>query len=198
MRNLVLIGSLCAFAFQVNAEEKDLKTVYTTITDAINSAIFTRKGSNELGGSFAYNADKTEYTSGNTLTEQTLNVEFGYGRFILNNLSLGILFSYMHQSITNDIADKKVSMKQTLIGPTIKKYFGNRRSRPFVFTNVLFLQGDLFDAKEADLGIGLLYHLSGNTGITAYVKYGKLFTSDEIIKNQNRLLLGVGLTNFIL
>ena len=192
VRTLML--ALLLLPSQVRTQEKDLKRVYTTITNAINTAILTRRGSNEIGGSIFYHSCKTEYDTGEKATEQILNAELGLARFIANNLSLGILFSHLDQSNTIDGS----SVKQTGFGPSLKFYFGNERTRPFVFAQYLFLKGDRFDGGELGFGLGALYHLAGNVGIAAQMKYGIVFPGTSTVERQRRILLGLGLTNFIL
>ncbi len=194
----ILMSALLLLPLRVRAQEKGLKRVYTTITNAINTAILTRRGSNEIGGSIFYNSWKTEYDTGEKTTEHIFDAELGLSRFIANNLSLGILLSYLDQNNTVDGLQNGTSFKQTMVGPSLKTYFGNERTRPFVFAQYLFLKGDQFDGGELGLGLGALYHLAGNVGIAAQVKYGILFHGKSTIERQSRILLGLGLTNFIL
>jgi hypothetical protein len=211
-----LIGLLLpVFVIQAYAGDdtgkKDLKDIYTAITNKVNSAMLTRSGSNEIFGSASFQSLKTEYEAvgqtyvhiGNQSTQQLLNVDLGYVRFIFNNLSLGILFSMRYQrETTNSLGyEHSHSDEQTWVGPVVKKYFGNDRIRPFVTAGYLLLRGDVNASGEANMGVGLLVHASGNMGIALQAQYGVLNTKNtDSIKyiSQNRLLFGVGLTHFIL
>jgi hypothetical protein len=189
---------LTVFAIQAYAGEKDLKNIYTAITNKVNSAILTRRGSNEITGSASFQSLKTEYDSGLKTTEQLLDADLGTGRFIVDNLSLGILFSLTNQHVTENLSNQKKSVNQVWIGPYVNKYFGNDRIRPFLSAEYLFLRGDVFDGGEADMGLGLLIHASGNMGITVQAKYGVSPSGSESIHSRNRLLFAVGMTHFIL
>ena len=186
------------FVFQAYAGNKDLRHAYTSITNTINSAILTRRGSNEISGSASFQSLKTEYESGTNTTERLFNADLGYGRFIVNNLSLGFLVSIRNQSVTDDLSNQKESVDQVWVGPSLKKYFGNDKVRPYLSAEYLFLRGDLFDGGEADLGLGLLVHASGNMGVTMQAKYGISPSGSESIHSRNRLLFSVGMVHFIL
>jgi hypothetical protein len=189
---IVLVATLCS---QLLAQETDLKKIYTDVTTRINSALLTRKGAYELNGFIYYNRLTTRYKQNLVIPEdkiETFQVEAGGAHFFMNNLSLGILLSYLNQKQNNLRTD------QTMAGPMIKKYFGDKEWRPYLFSDYLFLSGDNLDGGEWDMGAGLLYHVTGNFGIIVQVKYGILFANEESIKSQNRLFVGIGIINFIL
>jgi len=180
---------------QAFPQENDIKDAYLDITDAIDSALLTQKGVVELSGIMSYNDMTTEFDNGRyefREVVQTLQIESGISYFIINDLSIGFLFSYFRQKIGGTITE------QTMTGPILKKYFGEDRLRPFVFANYLFLVGDNSDGGELDCGAGVLYHISGNLGISTLLKYGQIFSDHDYIKKQNRIFFGIGLTNFIL
>ncbi len=198
----IIILFLSVFVFQAHAEDntgkKDLKDIYTAITNKVNSAMLTRRGSNEIEGSASFQSVRTEYDKGLKITERLLNADFGYGRFVFNNLSLGILLSVRNQSVTNEITDVKKSTNQIWIGPSLKKYFGRDKVRPFVSAQYLLLRGDIFEGGEADLGAGLMIHVAGNMGLILQARYGFLTTDDETVNSRNRLLLAAGMIHFTL
>jgi hypothetical protein len=199
MKNLgvVVLGLVFCMLVQGRAQETDLKKIYTDITTSINSALLTRKGAYEVNGFLFYDRLKVKYKDsynfdGDGINE-TYQAETGIAYFLINNLSGGLLFSYLHQK-----QYRQPKLEQTMIGPVIKKYFGEEEWRPYLFTDYLFCTGDILDGGEWDAGIGLLYHVAGNFGVTLQVKYGNIFSRDSNIKAMNRVVVGLGIVNFIL
>jgi len=188
---LVSISCICA-------QEQDLKEIYTDVTTAINSALLTKKGSAELSGFFSYNYLKTEYEYSERLTEQIIQVEPGFSYFYFDNISFGFMLSYYYQKTENESYDFSMSNDQISIGPLIKYYFGEDRFRPFILTDYLFLTGDDFDGGELDIGGGILYHVTGNFGLSLQIKYGIIWRGNDNFDSQNRIFIGVGFVNFIL
>ncbi len=192
----VFILIACVYS-QIMAQETDLKKVYTDVTTQINSALLTRKGAFELTGSVFYERFKEKYDDYFRNTEfitETFQVDAGLGHFFFNNISLGVLLSYfnMKQSFTER------SIEQTMVGPAIKLYFGEKRWRPYLSADYLFLTGDSWDGGEADFGAGLLYHATGNFALSLQIKYGILFADEDHLEGLNRLFVGIGIVNFIL
>jgi len=190
-----LLVIICTVS-QIIAQETDLKKIYTDITTTINSALLTRKGAWEVGGFVFYDRIETTYkylyNFNHELITETFQAETEVTHFFMDNLSAGVLCSYLNQK------QDRERMEQTLLGPVIKKYFGDKEWRPYLFTNYLFMTGDILDGGEWDAGVGLLYHVAGNFCITIQAKYGILFSNEDLIKEQNRLFVGIGIINFIL
>ncbi|KPL17931.1 MAG: hypothetical protein AMJ92_10270, partial [candidate division Zixibacteria bacterium SM23_81] len=61
-----------------------------------------------------------------------------------------------------------------------------------------FLVGDNYDGGVMDLGAGIFYHMTGNFGFSLFGKYGIIWSSTDNIDSQNRILIGIGISNFIL
>lgn len=180
------------------SQEKDLKEIYTDVTTAINSALLTKSGAMELTGFVAYNYYDTEYSAGDKKTEQILQAEPSFAYFIVDNISLGINISYQYQKSDNDLSGKSSEIDQTFVGPIAKLYFGDKKYRPFIFTDYLYLAGDDYGGSEIDVGAGLFYHVTGNFGISLFGKYGIIFSDDDNIDSQKRVFFGIGISNFIL
>ena len=192
MRSLVAFVLVLSFSCRLAAQEKSIKKIYTDVTDAIHAALLTKRGVDEINGAVFYNRLNTEFEGGDEDVEEQVQAEAGLSHFFIDNLSFGFLFSYFRQKEEGGVAE------QTMVGPIIKKYFGRERFRPYVFTDYLFWIGDRLDGREWDVGVGGLYPISGNVGMTAQVKYGILFENTNCIHKQNRLFVGIGLTHFLL
>jgi hypothetical protein len=189
---VILVACVCS---QMMAQETDLKKVYTDVTTQINSALLTRKGAFELSGFLFYDRLENKGTYENVdqkVTFETFQVETGSAYFFMNNLAAGVLFSYLNES------QGVVNYEQFMGGPVIKKYFGEKQWRPYLFTNYLFMSGDILDGGEWEMVAGVLYHVTGNFGLTLQIKYGILFAKKDFTEGQNRLFVGIGLVNFIL
>ena len=177
------------------AQETDLKKIYTDITTTINSALLTRKGAFELSGNIFYDRLETEYRLNNDkqeFTNETFQFDAGLAHFLVNNLSLGVLISYLNQKQYTE------RIEHTMVGPVIKYYIGEKRWRPYLFADYLFMTGDVMDGGETDIGAGLLYHVTGNFAISLQFKYGILSADEETFKGLNRIFIGLGIVNFIL
>jgi len=197
---IVLLAGVCS---QILAQETDLKKVYTDVTTQINSSLLTRKGAFELSGSAFYDRLKNTYhfhgTGESEVLYETYLADLGVSYFFINNLAVGLAFSYLNQKTNfNDYYHYNIS--ESNLGPLVKYYFGEKRWRPYLFANYFFEFGNVGEHKgEFDLGAGILYHLTGNIGLTLQVKYGMFVSKDDIggVK-QNRIFLGIGIANFIL
>lgn len=77
-------------------------------------------------------------------------------------------------------------------------YFGEDNLRPFILAEYLFLVGDNFDGSELDFGAGIFCHVTGNFGFNFFGKYGFIWSSNNDIDTQNRIFIGIGISNFIL
>jgi hypothetical protein len=195
----VFILIVCVYS-QIMAQETDLKKVYTDITTQINSSLLTQKGSFEINGSIFYDRLTTTYEllDDAELITETFQVDAGVSHFVMNNLSMGLLFSYLN--VKSDFEGNSLANASlTYAGPLFKYYFGKDRWRPYIFTDYLFNSNDVGDQKgEFDLGAGILYHLTGNTGLTLQCKYGISVIEDGKDITQNRIFIGIGIANFIL
>ena len=117
--------------------------------------------------------------------------------FLINDLSFGLNFSYQYEKSENEVGNDHSTIEQTFIGPIGKYYFGEGEFRPFVFTDYLFLIGDNFDGCELGFGAGIMYHITGSTGLNLRIKYGHIWSNIDNIKSQNAILIGIGFSNFI-
>jgi hypothetical protein len=198
MRDILSIIFLVAFINLIYAQDKDVKEIYTDFTTAINSALLTKKGANEISGFLSYNYLKTEYDYNDSRTEQIMQFEPGFSYFYFDNISFGLILSYLYQKTDYESSNDSRSMDQIFIGPMAKVYFSKEKFRPFLLTDYLFLTGDNFEGGEFDIGAGVLYHVTGNFGINLQVKYGFIWSDKNHIDNQNRIFIGVGFSNFIL
>jgi len=194
----VFIIILVIYTNILYSQEKDIKEIYVDVTSAINSALLTKKNVLELSGSLSYNYLKTEYDYNESLKEHTIHIEPGLSYFFFDNISFGLLLTYFYQKTDYESSNGAISTDQISIGPVAKLYFGEDKFRPFVLADYLFLVGDDFDGGELDLGAGVLYHVTGNFGISIQAKYGLIWSSKDNINNQNRIFVGVGFSNFIL
>jgi hypothetical protein len=180
------------------AQEKDLKKIYTEVTTAINSALLTKTTAMEISGFLLYNNFSTQYTYSEKMTQHIAQIEPVFSYFFFDNISLGIDLTYLYQETNFESSKESATLEQTFIGPTGKMYFGDEKFRPFIVADFLFLIGDNYDGSEMDLGAGLFYHIAGNFGISLIGKYGIIWSNNDKVDNQNRIFIGIGLSNFIL
>jgi len=177
------------------AQEKDLKDLYTNFTTSINSILLTQEGSMEMSGFLSYNYLNSEFENGSERTQSIIQLEPQFSYFVADNISAGVQLSYSRNQ--TELQGGDVTFEQTLAGPLLKMYFGEKEIRPFIFTDFLFLSGDS-DGSEADFGAGIFYHVSGNFGLNLFGKYGILWQNNNMIESQQRIFIGIGFTNFIL
>ncbi|HES60144.1 MAG: hypothetical protein JW956_01405 [Calditrichaceae bacterium] len=193
---IVLILILAEFS-SLFAQDNDLKKIYTDITTEINSALLTQKSSIEVSGFVLYNYDKTKFDDGNTREHHLVQVEPVISYFVINDLSFGLNLSYQYEKSENETGNNPAAIEQTFIGPIGKYYFGEGEFRPFVFADYLFLTGDNFDGGELGFGAGIMYHITGTTGLNFQIKYGRIWSDKDHIDSQNALFFGIGFSNFI-
>ena len=193
---LVLVLILTTYSV-VAAQEDDIKKIYTDITTKINSALLTKKSSIEISGFMSYNYYKTKYNYNEAKNMHLLQIEPIISYFFIDDLSIGLNLSYQYQKIEYETGDDPGTTEQTFIGPIGKYYFGEEKLRPFIFADYLFLVGDNFDGGELGIGGGILYHFTGNFGINLQIKYGQIWSSKDNIDSQSRILVGIGISNFI-
>lgn len=189
---------LLFFSMTLFAQEKELKEIYTDVTTAINSALLTRSGSKEISGFLSYNYFSTKFTYDEKMTQQIILIEPVFSYFFVDNISLGIDLSYLNQKTDYESSDGPITLEQTFIGPIAKMYFGEARVRPFILADYLFLVGDNYDGGVLDFGAGIFYHVTGNFGFSLFGKYGIIWSSKDNIDRQNRIFIGIGISNFIL
>jgi hypothetical protein len=96
-----------------------------------------------------------------------------------------------------EVEKDPATIEQTFIGPIGKYYFGEGELRPFVFADYLFLTGDDFDGGEFGFGAGIMYHITGNTGLNLQFKYGHIWSNKDNIDSQSGVFIGIGFSNFI-
>lgn len=180
------------------AQENDLKRIYTDFTTAINSALLTKSGSIEVSGFISYQSFTTNFSSDEKVTQRIFLLEPVFLYFIIDNLSLGLDISYLNEKTDYQSSDGVTTIEQTFAGPMAKMYFAKDRFRPFIIADYLFLAGDSYDGGVLDIGAGVFYHLTGNFGISVFGKYGIMFSTKDTIDSQNRVFIGVGISNFIL
>ena len=179
------------------AQDDDLKNIYTNFTTKINSALLTKQSSIEISGFISYNYYKTKYTYAETKKTHFLQIEPIISYFFIDDLSFGLNLSYQYENIEHESSNEPKETEQTFIGPIGKYYFGEDKFRPFILADYLFLVGDNFDGGELGIGAGVVYHISGNMGINIQLKYGQIWSSNNNIDSQNRVLIGIGISNFI-
>ena len=194
----LLLSILLFFSISLFAQEKDLKGIYTDVTTAINSALLTKSGSIEISGSLSYNSFTTNFTDDEKITQRTFLMEPVFLYFFADNISLGFDMSYINQKTDYKLSDESRTIEQTFVGPIAKMYFCEDRFRPFILVDYLFMTGDNYDGSVLDIGAGVFYHITGNFGFSLSCKYGFMFSADDNIDRQKRLLIGVGISNFIL
>jgi len=198
MRKIILfIFLLFLLQSMIFAQEKSLKKFYTNITDQINSALLTKQSSIELSGFMFYNYDHTKYDYDQTRTMHHIQAEPVASYFVADDLALGLNVSYQYQKIEFGTGANPGTTDQVFVGPLCKYYFGDQEFRPFVMADYLFLMGDDFEGGEVDIGGGLFYHLAGNFGINVQFKYGYIWSDVNNIDSQNRMVFGIGISNFI-
>jgi hypothetical protein len=198
MRKILIILILILAGFSsLFAQDNDLKKIYTDITTEINSALLTQKSSIEVSGFISFHYDKTKFEDGNTKEHHLIQIEPLISYFFINDLSFGLNLSYQYEKSENETGNNPGTVEQTFIGPIGKYYFGEGEFRPFVFADYLFLTGDNFEGGELGLGAGLMYHITGSTGLNLQIKYGQIWSNKDNIDNQNALFIGIGFSNFI-
>jgi hypothetical protein len=199
MKSLKFFICLCILiGGQLLAQEEDLKEIYKDVTRVINSALLTKTGSKELSGFISYNHSNTTYTYDAELYQQHILFEPVFSYFFVDNISLGVDLSYLHQKTESKPSGSTTRVEQTFVGPIAKMYFGEERFRPFVLTDYLFMVGDNFDGGVLDFGAGVFYHATGNFGFSLFGKYGMMWSSRDSIDRQNRVFIGIGINNFFL
>ena len=179
------------------AQGDNLKEVYSKVTNAINASLITRSGSIEISGSFSYNHDETRFMNNEKMKQQNLILEPVISYFFINNVSLGLDFSYQNQKTDFGSSGNSQTVEQSFLGPLVKWYFGAKRLRPFISVDYLLMIGDSYEGGVLDLGAGLFYYVSGNFGFSGFAKYGFMSSSDTAIDSQSRLFIRIGITNFI-
>jgi len=180
-----------------SAQENEIKKFYTDITTQINAKLLTQKSSLELSGFVSVNYYNTKFANGETIKQFLLQIEPILSYFFIDDLSLGVNFSYQYEKIVTGTGNSPHTSKQTFIGPIGKLYFCGKNIRPFLFSEYLFLSGDAFAGGELGLGAGIMYHVAGNIGVNLHVNYGQIWSAKENIANQNRIYAGIGLSNFM-
>lgn len=198
MRAILAVLFILLFLNCIYAQDQDLKEIYTKVTTSINSALLTKKGSTELSGFFSFNYLKTKFDYDESITEQIVQIEPGFSYFYFDNISFGIILSYYYQKIDYESTQGARSSDQIFIGPLVKYYFSEDKLRPFVLSDYLVQSGDELKGGEWDIGGGVLYHVTGNFGLSLQLKYGFIWSDIDHIDNQNRIFIGVGFSNFIL
>jgi hypothetical protein len=199
----IILFLIIVFSFSAFSKDEDLKKIYTTVTNSINSAILTKKGNWEVSGSAFFNNIQTRYKNDREVDVKTVYAEPALSYFIIDNLCLGLCLSYDYEKINYRMTGQKLvetseqKTEQKMIGLIGKKYFGSERWRPFVFADYLFHTGDNYKGSELNAGAGLLYHLAGSFGITVDVKYGFFQSRNDDIEKRNRYYVGIGIVNFI-
>jgi hypothetical protein len=181
----------------LSAQGDNLKEVYAKVTTAINTSLITRSGSIEISGSFSYNHYETRFVDNEKIKQQIVLLEPVVSYFFIDNLSLGLDFSYLNQKTDFGSSENSQTIEQSFVGPLIKWYFFEKRLRPFISADYLFMMGDNYEGRVLDLGAGLFYHVRGNFGFNLFAKYGFVWSTDSLIDSQNRLFIGLGITNFI-
>ena len=192
---------LCIILFSsisLLAQEDDLKGIYTDITTAINSALLTKSGSKEISGFLSFNSFTTKYTYNEKMTQQIFLIEPVFLYFFIDNIALGLDVSYLNQKTDYKSSEDSGTIEQTFVGPIAKMYFGEDRLRPFILADYLYLVGDNYDGGVLDIGAGVFYHVTGNFGFSFFGKYGFMYSTKDNIDRQNRVFIGIGISNFIL
>ena len=194
----VLLFVLLFSSISLFAQEKELKEIYTDVTTAINSALLTKSGSIEISGFLSYNSYTTNFNYDEKMTQQIFLIEPVFLYFFVDNISLGLDVSYLNQKTDYKSSDDSRTIEQTFVGPIAKMYFGEDRFRPFILADYLFLVGDNYDGGVFDIGAGVFYHITGNFGFSFFGKYGFMSSTNDNIDSQNRIFIGIGISNFIL
>lgn len=198
MRQILIILILILAEFSsLLAQDTDLKKIYTDITTKINSALLTKKSSIEVSGFISYNYYKTKFDDGDTREHHLVQIEPVISYFFINDLSFGLNLSYQYEKSENETGNNPGTIEQTFIGPIGKYYFAEGEFRPFIFADYLFLTGDNFDGGELGFGAGLMYHITGSTGLNLQIKYGHIWSNKDNIDSQNAIFIGIGFSNFI-
>jgi hypothetical protein len=189
---------LCVLFQNTFAQKTDLKGIYTDITTAINSALLTRKGSLEIRGSMFYDRVQTTYKGGPNFVDEEIQLKPALYYMIFDHIGLGGMFSYTKNSSQVDGDSDKAVVAQTAIGPSLKKYFCKDKWRPFASAGYLVHVGDNWEGGEFDLGLGMMYHLQSTTAMSLEINYGFIRPSEKTIENRSRILIGIGISSFIL
>lgn len=198
MRQILIILILILAEFSsLFAQDTDLKKIYTDITTEINSALLTKKSSIEVSGVISYNYYKTKFDDGDTREHHLVQIEPVISYFFINDLSFGLNLSYQYEKSEIDAGNNSGTIEQTFIGPIGKYYFGEGEFRPFIFADYLFLTGDNFDGGELGFGAGLMYHITGSTGLNLQIKYGHIWSNKDNVDSQNAIFVGIGFSSFI-
>ena len=195
---LIFIIIFVLFPNFIFAQEKDLKEIYADVTTAINSTLLTKTNSIEVSGFLTYNYLNTKYSYDEKRTQQIFQVEPVFAYFFIDNVSLGINLSYLYQKTDYQSSNESTILEQTFVGPIAKMYFGEKRIRPFMLADYLFMVGDNYDGGELDFGAGVFYQVAGNFGVNVFTKYGIIWSNQDNVDNQSRIFIGIGISSFIL
>lgn len=195
---LIFIIIFVLFPNFIFAQEKDLKEIYADVTTAINSTLLTKTNSIEVSGFLTYNYFNTKYSYDEKRTQQIFQVEPVFAYFFIDNVSLGINLSYLYQKTDYQSSNESTILEQTFVGPIAKMYFGEKRIRPFMLADYLFMVGDNYDGGELDFGAGVFYQVAGNFGVNVFTKYGIIWSNQDNVDNQSRIFIGIGISSFIL
>ena len=169
-----------------------MKTFFFTLAIAFIICPFsfaqTNQGKVHLAGSsdlsFASIKTRVEYDGrkvGEEVSQSSFNFNPSFGYFALDNLAIGISFSYEH----NKIEDNKSTT--SLIGPYGIYYFGHSNVRPFLRGEIGFgLQKESyendemkFDAIAFDLGGGVAVFVNDFVSLDFGLSYVNLTLSDS-------------------
>ncbi len=197
-RYLLLFSLLCCFVQNTLAQKRDLKDLYTNITTAVNSALLTQKGSVEIRGSMYYDRLQTRYKEGPEFIDEIIQVKPAAYYMMFDNVGLGGLLCYSRNTTQITGGSDKTVSTQTAIGPSLKKYFRKDSWRPFATLGYLAHLGDQREGREFDLGIGIMFHLQSTTALSLEVNYGFIRPSEQAVDSRSRILVGIGLSSFML
>jgi outer membrane protein len=137
-------------------------------------------------------------------TTISLNPQVGY--FIIDNFSIGLLFSYRYHSYEDE--DYEYSTEVLGVGPVIRYYLVSDKFSPF--TTIGYTYATVFDDNdESDygsniwsIGLGLDYFVSSSIaveGIISYfIAYNESSFQDITYKSEtNTFGIGIGLNLFL-
>lgn len=141
----------------------------------------TSKGIYTIGAMFEYG--KTMYEDSYYESQSNINLSMNFYEFISNNFCIGGIISYCASTYKYSSLDDFTS-SSLYFGPSICKYFGNSRNKPFILFNTSFslYNSSYFESEEPDIeigfGVGYLILLSQHFALEPIIYY-ETFLSDD-------------------
>lgn len=154
----------------------------------------TEKGRVLLSGSssISYSSQSVEAKQGSQsadIGKQTdISISPSFGVFVANGLAIGGTIDYAESTFKPDGGDK-ITSSSTLVGPFVRYYFGNNKSKPFLSGEMAFGNGEFFGLKMNTMGYaiggGIAIFVSESAAIELGAGYSVLNMEPKDTSNGN-------------